>query len=126
MDRSQIALLAAGLVGAGTALIHGVVMQRALIVPLGAELARSPRASSATMKLAAALLHFTTANWFASGAMLVVTALWLSQDARWLVGLLAASSFAYGGFGLLRAVRRFHPGWVLMMLACGLIAIGLV
>ena len=78
------------------------------------------------MKLAGVLLHFTTANWLVSGAMLVVTALRFGQDARFLVGLLAASSFAYGAIGLLWSVRRFHPGWALMMLACGLIVVGLV
>ncbi|PZO78749.1 MAG: hypothetical protein DI629_11175 [Mesorhizobium amorphae] len=125
MDHSQIALVAAGLIGVGTALIHGVLMQRAIIAPLATELAQHPRASSAMKKLVGVLLHFTTANWLISGAMLVLTALWFGEDARRLVGLLAASSFAYGGLGLLWAVRRFHPGWALMMLACGLIAVGL-
>jgi len=125
MDWNSIALTAAGVIGGGTAVIHGVVMQRIIIRPIEADFAANGRISGTLQKLIALLLHVSTFNWLLSGIALIAAAIWFEQDVRLVVGLLAGSSFLYGAIIAFWSIRRAHPGGILMSAACILIVLGL-
>lgn len=125
MDSYRIALVVAGVVGGGTALVHGLLLQRMVVKPTEALLATEGRVSTPMRRLAVSLLHFTTFNWFLSGFGLIVAAVWLEQHERLAIGLFAGSSFLFGAFSALWAVRRLHPSWMLMAAAVVLIIFGL-
>lgn len=125
MDWNSIALTAAGVIGGGTAVIHGVVMQRIIIRPIEADFAANGRISGTLQKLIALLLHVSTFNWLLSGIALIAAAIWFEQDVRLVVGLLAGSFFLYGAIIAFWSIRRGHPGGILMSAACILIVLGL-
>ncbi|ANY71174.1 hypothetical protein [Paenibacillus ihbetae] len=125
MDWNSIALTAAGVIGGGTAVIHGVVMQRIIIRPIEADFAANGRISGTLQKLIALLLHVSTFNWLLSGIALIAAAIWFEHDVRLVVGLLACSSFLYGAIIAFWSIRRAHPGGILMSAACILIVLGL-
>ncbi|MFD1954110.1 hypothetical protein ACFSL6_07980 [Paenibacillus thailandensis] len=126
MDWNGIALTAAGAIGGGTAVIHGILMQRLMIRPIEAAFASNGRMSAPMRKLVSWLLHFTTFNWLLSGLALIAAAIWFEQDVRLAIGLLAGGSFMYGAVITLWIMRRLHPGWILMAIACILIVLGLI
>ncbi|MBY0162002.1 hypothetical protein H0178_40520 [Cytobacillus firmus] len=73
----------------------------------------------------ALLLHVSTLNWLLSGLALIASAIWFEYDVRLMVGLPAGSSFLYGAILSFWAIRRAHPGGILMSAACILIVLGL-
>jgi hypothetical protein len=125
MDLNSILLTAAGAIGGVTAVIHGILMKRLIIRPIEANFAAIGRISGPLQKLVALLLHFSTFNWLLSGLALIAAAIWLEQDARLVISLLAGSSFLYGAVISHWAIRRPHPGGILMSVACILIVMGL-
>ncbi len=117
------ALMTAGAIGAVTAVIHGVLTQRVMVVPLDA-LMLAGRRPPMIRRLVPALLQFSTASWLLGGAALAASVSF-SPDARMAIGLLVGGHYLYGAVGNLWATQGRHPGWVLMAVACGLIAYGL-
>jgi hypothetical protein len=122
MDRHGLALAAAGLVGCAVAVVHGVLTQRLMVRPLLAS--RDFRRGMKPM--AAALLQFSTYNWFLGGLALLAAAAWFGWEARLATGLLAGSSYLAGGVGNLWASRGRHPGGFLYVAAVLLIAYGVL
>ncbi|MCP1311499.1 hypothetical protein [Paenibacillus tyrfis] len=122
MDWQDAALVIAGLIGSGVAVIHGSLTQRLMIRPL----AKSALADELTLvkKLVPSLLQFSTFNWFLGGLALIASALWFEQDVRLAISLLVGSSYLYGALVNLLASRGRHPGWMLYAVALGLIAFG--
>ncbi|AYB47823.1 hypothetical protein [Paenibacillus lautus] len=125
MDWNSIVLTAAGVIGGGTAVIHGILMQRLIIRPIEADFTANGRIPGTLQKLVALLLHVSTLNWLLSGLALIASAIWFEYDVRLMVGLLAGSSFLYGAILSFWAIRRAHPGGILMSAACILIVLGL-
>lgn len=125
MDWNSIALTTAGVIGGGTAVVHGILMKRLIIKPIEAVFVADGRISAPMQKLVKLLLHFTTFNWLFSGLTLIAAAIWFEQDARLATGLLAGSSFLYGTIITLWVMRRLHPSWILMAVALILIVLGL-
>jgi hypothetical protein len=123
MDVHQIALIAAGAIGSGVAIIHGVLTQRLMIGPI-LEL-RTPQFSSRIRVLIATLLHFSTFNWLLGGVMLAMAALSFDHQGKLATGILVASSYAFGAVGNLWATRGWHPGWILYGITLVLILYGL-
>ena len=70
-----------------------------------------------TARLLAPLLQFSTFAWFLGGLALVAAALWLRGDARLVSCLLVGSLYLFGAVANFWAMRRPHPGWILMMIA---------
>lgn len=126
MDCYRIALVVSGVIGGGTALIHGILLQRMVIWPTEALFAADSRVSAPMRRLATSLLHFTTFNWLISGLALIAAAVWLDQQERLVIGIFAGSSFLFGALSALWAVRRPHPSWILMVTAIALIIFGLI
>ncbi len=125
MGSHDIALFAAGLIGSGVALVHGVLMQRLMVRPLAPHMAADRAISAAAGRLVPPLLHFSTFNWFLGGLGLIVASIWLHGEARLAICLLVGSSYLYGALLNCWGTRGRHPGWMLYTLATGLIVIGL-
>ena len=76
------ALSVAGVIGAGVAVFHGILVQRLMVRPFEAMALADRRFSSVTRRLVPPLLHFSTVIWFLGGVALVVAATLLQRDAR--------------------------------------------
>jgi hypothetical protein len=125
MNWQNAALGLAGVIGSGTAVVHGILTQRFMVRPIEALFLSHGRISAPVRRLLPGLLHFSTFNWFLGGLALIAAALWFDQDARLATGLLVGSSYLYGALGNLWGTRGQHPGWMLMAAALILIAFGL-
>jgi hypothetical protein len=123
MDWRNAALVAAGIIGCGVAILHGVLIQRLMIRPV--RQLGSPPFDATIKRLFAGLLHFTTYNWFLSGLALLGAVFWLGEEGKLVTGLLVGSSYLFGALGNLWATRRPHPGWILYGAAVLLIVYGL-
>lgn len=124
MDWQNSALIAAGVIGSVTAIIHGVLTQRFMVAPLD-KAAADAHVSGQIRRLNAALLHYSTASWLACGLALIAAALWFDASARLVTALLVGGHFLYGAIGNAWATRGRHPGWMLMALAVAFIAYGI-
>ena len=123
MDLHDAALVIAGIVGSTTAIVHGVVTQRQIVRPVH-ELTAGKLPQS-IRRLVAALLHFSTFNWFVSGLALLIAVYSFGREARLATCLLVGSSYLYPALGNLWATRGRHVGWVLYTVAVLLIVYGL-
>lgn len=122
MDIQSAALVAAGLIGCGVAVIHGLLTQRLMAAPF--ERLAGPQVPGSVRRLAPMLLQFSTFNWFLGGVALVVAALSFGPEARLVTAALVGSSYLYGALGNLWGTRGRHPGWALYAVALVLIAYG--
>ena len=126
MDWHSNALIAAGVIGGVTAVIHGVLIERLMVRPFDRILADDRRVSAVIGRLVSPLLHYSTASWLLGGLVLIAAALLpFSPDARLTTGLMVGGHFLYGALGNAWATRGRHPGWMLMALAVGLIGYAL-
>jgi hypothetical protein len=119
----NVALVIAGVIGSGVAIVHGVLTQR-LMIRLFDRRAEG-QFSVSIRRLVAILLQFSTFNWFLGGIALIIAAAGLDYEARLVTGLLVGSSYLYGALGNLWGTRRWHPGWMLYVVALLLIVYGL-
>src|SRR5258708_9209669 len=124
MNWQIAALVMAGVIGSGTAVVHGILTQRLMVRPVEAFLVADKQIAAPIRRLVPPLLQFSTFNWFVGGLALIAAALWFGPDARLMTGLLVGSSYLYGALGNLWGTRGRHPGWMLMAVALILIAFG--
>jgi hypothetical protein len=122
MNLQDGALLAAGCIGCGVAVVHGALTQRLMVGPF--EQMADRRISAPARRLVPLLLQFSTFNWFIGGLALMVAASSFGQEARLATGVLVGSSYLVGSLGNLWATRGRHPGWVLYAIALALIVYG--
>lgn len=123
MSWHNVSLQLAGLVGAVVAVMHGLLVQRLIVVPF-AQIAPTGRPFSPVVRrLVPPLIHFSTLVWFAGGIALVL-ATQLDPAARFSISLMVGATYLFGALGNLWATRGVHPGWVLMAIALALIAFG--
>lgn len=122
---THIALTIAGLIGAATAIFHGILTQRLMVRPIERRLADAPGISATVRRIVPPLLHYSTYSWLVGGLALVVAANRSSEGATVATALLVGSMFAYAAAANLWATRGRHPGWMLMAAAVGLIAFDL-
>ena len=125
MNWQNAALGLAGVIGSGTAVIHGILTQRLMVRPIEALFLTDKRTSAPIRRLVPLLLHFSTIVWFLGGLALIAAALWFDRDARLATGLFVGSTYLFGTLGNLWGTRGRHPGWMLMAAALILIAFGL-
>jgi len=121
MEWQNATLALAGAIGSGVAVVHGILVQRLMVRPLGELLLENKRAAPAIRRLVPLLLHFSTIGWFLGGLALVAAAIWFSRDARLATGVGVGSLYLLGALGNLWATRGRHPGWMLMTAAVILI-----
>jgi hypothetical protein len=124
MTWQDVAFAAAGAIGGGTAVVHGVLVQRLMIRPLAASLADTSTPGS-IRRLVPLLLHFSTVVWFLGGLVLIAAAVRLDGGARLAAGLFVGATFLFGAVVNFWATRGRHPGWMLMAAAVVLVALGL-
>ena len=123
MTWQNAALGLAGVIGGGTAVVHGILTQRLMVRPIAALFRNDGRTSAPIRRLVPLLLHFSTAVWFLGGLALIAAALWFDRDARRATGLLVGVPYLLGALGNLWATRARHPGWMLLAAAVILIAV---
>ena len=119
------ALALAGLIGSGTALVHGILTQRHIVRPIAASLGTDRKISAPIRRLVPVLLHFSTVAWFLGGLALVAAAAWFESDARLATSLCVGGLYLFGALANLWATRGRHPGWMLMAAALVLIVVGM-
>jgi hypothetical protein len=119
------ALGLAGVLGSGTAVVHGILTQRLMVKPIEALLSGNKRVSAPIRRLVPLLLHFSTFSWFLGGLALIVAALWWGNDTKLAIGLSVGSIYSFGAVANAWATRGRHPGWMLMAAAILLIGVGL-
>jgi hypothetical protein len=122
MNWQNAALGLAGVIGSGTAVVHGILTQRLMVRPIEALFLGHGRISAPVRRLVPGLLHFSTIVWFLGGLALIAAAFWFDRDARLATGLFVGSTYLFGALGNLWATRGRHPGWMLMAAALVLIA----
>lgn len=123
MNWQNAALGLAGVIGSGTAVVHGILTQRLMVRPIEALFLSGGRISAPVRRLVPLLLHFSTIVWFLGGLALIAAALWFDRDARLATGLFVGSTYLFGALGNLWGTRGRHPGWMLLAAALILIAI---
>ena len=89
MDLHDSALVVAGIIGSGVAIIHGVRVQQRIVKPLQ-DLATT-RMHRSMRILVPGLLHFSTFNWFVGGLALLACAVAGGSEARLATGILVGS-----------------------------------
>lgn len=124
MNPHDAALIAAGVIGSGVAVVHGVLTQRFMVRPIDDALRDNVRVSAAVKRLAPILMHVSTVSWFTGGLALIAAALWFDQSARLATALCVGSLYLYGAIGNFWGTRGRHPGWMLYAVALALIAYG--
>jgi hypothetical protein len=118
------ALGMAGIIGAGVAVVHGVLVQRFMVRPFEAFALADWKIAGSTRRLVPLLLHFSTISWFFGGLALIAAANWFEQDVRLTISLFVGGTYMFGAIGNLWATRGRHPGWMLMAAALVLILLG--
>jgi len=124
MNWQTASLALAGLIGGGTAVIHGVLTQRLMVRPIEALMASDRGISGPVRRLVPLLMHFSTIAWLGGGVALVVAACWFGPQARLVTGLCVGGLYLFGALGNLWGTRGRHPGWMLMTAALALIVVG--
>jgi hypothetical protein len=126
MAWQDIALMAAGAIGGGVALIHGLLVRRLMAAPINSLFQAEPAISQPVKRLVPLLLDFSAYNWFLSGMALVAAAIWLGSEAKMMVGLLAGTSFLFAALGNFWGTKGRHMGWVPYAISTAVIFIALV
>ncbi len=122
MNWQPLALSLAGVIGAGTAIIHGVILQRRMVGPLNAAIAADRILTGTLRRLLPPLLHFSTFAWFAGGLALIGAAIWPDRTAILVIGAMVGCMYVFAAAFNFWATRGRHPGWMLMTVAVALIA----
>ena len=124
MNWQNAALGLAGVIGSGTAVVHGVLTQRFMVRPIEALFLSDGRISAPVRRLVPLLLHFSTIVWFLGGLALIAAAYWLRPDARLATSVFVGGGYLFGAIGNLWGTRGRHPGWMLLAAAVVLIVLG--
>ena len=122
----HFALLVAGLIGAATAIFHGIVTQRLMVKPIDRRLAEHAGVSPTIRRIVPPLLHYSSYSWLVGGIALIIAANVADAEARLAIGLLVGNMFLYAAVANAWATRGRHPGWMLMAVAVALIAVDLL
>ena len=125
MNWQNAALAMAGVIGSGTAVVHGILVQRLMVKPVEEFALADERIGAPIRRLVPLLLHFSTISWFLGGLALIAAARWLETDARLATGIFVGSLYLFGALGNLWGTRGRHPGWMPMAVALVLIAFGI-
>lgn len=119
----NVALSLAGLIGATTAIVHGILTDRMMVKPIERRLANDSGVSMTIRRIVPPLLQYSTYSWLIGGIALVIAANVAGAETRLAISLLVGSMFLYAAVANLWGTRGRHPGWVLMAVAVGLIAV---
>jgi hypothetical protein len=121
MDENEWALMAAGGIGTMVALVHGILIQKNMVLPLYRDKAYPER----TRRLIAILLQFSTFCWLLGGIGLLAAPYLLDASSTFTLAVIVAGFYTFGAVGNFWGTRGRHPGWVLLAISVGLIAYGL-
>ena len=126
LEYSDGALVAAGCVGAITAGLHGVIMQRRMIAPLNDAVRTAGQISTVTRHLMPALLQVSTVAWLLTGLLLIWAGIRAAGEPRTIAAAFGLAVYGHAALANVLAVRGFHPGWLLMAVSVALILVGVL
>lgn len=118
------AIIAAGAIGAFTALVHSYLVRRKMSETLGPVLAQESAFPEAIQRLVPLLLDFSGYNWFLGGVLLMSAPFWLSGEGIVVAALAVGASYVFAFAGNFWGTRGRHPGWVLYAIASVLLLYG--
>jgi hypothetical protein len=124
MAWQNAALAMAGIIGAGVAVVHGILVQRYMVRPFEEFALANRKVAGSTRRLVPLLLHFSTIVWFLGGLALIAAAYWFRPDARLATSVFVGGGYLFGAIGNLWGTRGRHPGWMLLAAAVVLIVLG--
>jgi len=118
------ALIAAGAIGAFTAIVHSYLVRRKMTASIGPVLARDSAFPASLQKLLPLLLDFSGYNWFVGGVLLMSAPYWLGAEGIVVAAVAVGASYLFAAIGNFWGTRGRHPGWVLYAIAFGLLVYG--
>ena len=124
MAWQNAALAMAGIIGAGVAVVHGILVQRYMARPFEELALANRKVAGSTRRLVPLLLHFSTIVWFLGGLALIAAAYCFRPDARLATSVFVGGCYLFGAIGNLWGTRGRHPGWMLLAAAVVLIVLG--
>ncbi len=124
MNWRDCALILAGVIGSGVAVVHGLIVQRHMVRPIEQIFLNQKPTAGSIRRITPWLLQFSTFNWLIGGFALVGAGIGFPPGARLATAALVGSSYFYGAAINLWASRGRHPGWGLYVIALSLIAFG--
>ena len=122
MGVNEWALMAAGGIGAVVAVVHGVLTQKYMVLPVY----HNEDYPESTRRLIAVLLQFSTACWLLGGLGLLAAPYLLDASSTTTLAVIVAGFYTFGAVGNFWGTRGRHPGWVLLTISVALIAYGLI
>ncbi len=122
----DIAIIAAGFIGASGALIHSYLVRQKITAPLAGKVLSNGDYPEALARLVPALLDFSGFNWLIGGLALMAAPFWLGEQGLTVLALMVGSSYLYAAIGNCWGTRGRHPGWVIYGLATALLAAGAI
>src|SRR5262245_42712819 len=93
MNWQNAALGMAGLIGSCVAVLHGVLVQRLMVVPFERSAFVNERTNAPIRRLVPLLLHFSTVSWLLGGLALIAAANWFERDAKLSTGISVGSMY---------------------------------
>lgn len=126
MNRSDLALVGAGVLGMVTAIVHAILMQKHIVTPLRKLTRTATGLRGAARRLIAPLLHVSVLAWFVGGALLVWVGLRSSGEPRTAVSLAVGVIYLHAAVANAWATRARHPGGIIMATATVLIVTSLL
>ena len=106
--------LAAAILAVIVAVAHSVISERAILVPLFRQPARGVLETPAMRRITRAVFHMPSVAWAALGVGVAVNR---AQGGPDLIALIAIVVFSCSAIGNLTALRRPHPGGLLLLIA---------
>lgn len=125
MDLRNLALVSAGIIGCVVAVVHGILVQRLMVMPFDEFARTGGRISPPIRRLVPLLLHFSTVSWFVGGLALIAAANWLERDVKLATALFVGGLYLFGALGNFWGTHGRHPGWMMLAIALALIAFGI-
>lgn len=123
---NDLALVAAGALGMLTAGVHGIAMQRHIVVPLKGLLKAGVELRGAGKRLVVPLLHVSTLAWFVGGALLIWAGLRAQHETQVIISATVGTLYLQAAVVNAWATRGRHPGWMVMAAAVALIVASLL
>lgn len=123
---NDLALVAAGALGILVAGVHGIAMQRHIVVPLAGLMKTGVALKAGSKRLVAPLLHVSTVAWFVGGVLLIWAGLRAQHEAQVVISATIGALYLQAAVVNAWATRGRHPGWMVMAAAVALIVTSLL
>ncbi len=123
---NDLLLIVAGTLAMATAVVHGHVMRRYIVVPLEKLLKEEGTLRGASRRLVTPLLNVSTVAWFVGGGLLTWAGFRAQGESKVAVSIAILALYFHAAVLNAWATRGRHPGWIIMAVAVALIIASLI